>query len=98
MGSDPAVQLLAAPTRRRPRLVDEVRRRLARQSDERGDDPRDLAWQAAALDPQALTIGFARRVPTYKRLTLLLHQRERLFPEDLDKSDPWQFKNVRVIW
>jgi homospermidine synthase len=27
-----------------------------------------------------------------------LHQRERLFPEDLDKSDPWQFKNVRVIW
>jgi len=27
-----------------------------------------------------------------------LHERERLFPEDLDKSDPWQFKNVRVIW
>ncbi len=25
-----------------------------------------------------------------------LHDRERLFPEDLDKSDPWQFKNVRV--
>ena len=70
--------LLAARTRARARLVDEVRRRLARQSEERGDDPRDLAWQAAALDPRALTIGFARRVPTYKRLTLLLHQRERL--------------------
>jgi len=27
-----------------------------------------------------------------------LHERERLFPEDLDKNDPWQFKNVRVIW
>jgi len=27
-----------------------------------------------------------------------LHERERLFPEDLDKGDPWQFKNVRVIW
>jgi homospermidine synthase len=27
-----------------------------------------------------------------------LHERERLFPEDLDKSDPWQFKNVRVLW
>ena len=27
-----------------------------------------------------------------------LHERERLFPEDTDKSDPWQFKNVRVIW
>ena len=30
------------------------------------------------LDPQALTLGFARRVPTYKRLTLLLNERERL--------------------
>ena len=27
-----------------------------------------------------------------------LHERERYFPEDLDKSDPWQFKNVRVLW
>jgi homospermidine synthase len=25
-----------------------------------------------------------------------LFERERLFPEDLDKSDPWQFKNVIV--
>lgn len=25
-----------------------------------------------------------------------LTDRERLFPEDIDKSDPWQFKNVRV--
>jgi homospermidine synthase len=25
-----------------------------------------------------------------------LQDRERLFPEDLDTSDPWQFKNVRV--
>jgi len=25
-----------------------------------------------------------------------LSDRERLFPEDLDTSDPWQFKNVRV--
>ncbi|HZO23435.1 MAG TPA: saccharopine dehydrogenase C-terminal domain-containing protein [Steroidobacteraceae bacterium] len=27
-----------------------------------------------------------------------LHERERLFAEDLDKTDPWQFKNVRVLW
>jgi homospermidine synthase len=26
-----------------------------------------------------------------------LHDRERLFPEDLDRGDPWQFKNIRVI-
>jgi homospermidine synthase len=27
-----------------------------------------------------------------------LSDRERLFPEELDRSDPWQFKNVRVVW
>ncbi|MCS6948684.1 MAG: hypothetical protein NZM12_13830, partial [Steroidobacteraceae bacterium] len=26
-----------------------------------------------------------------------LTDRERLFPEDLDRTDPWQFKNVRVL-
>ncbi len=26
-----------------------------------------------------------------------LHEREELFAEDLDRSDPWQFKNVRVV-
>ncbi len=27
-----------------------------------------------------------------------LHERGRLFPEDVDTGDPWQFKNVRVTW
>ncbi|HEV8677729.1 MAG TPA: saccharopine dehydrogenase C-terminal domain-containing protein [Stellaceae bacterium] len=26
-----------------------------------------------------------------------LTDRERLFPEDLDREDPWQFKNIRVV-
>jgi homospermidine synthase len=26
-----------------------------------------------------------------------LVDRERLFPEDLDREDPWQFKNIRVV-
>jgi homospermidine synthase len=26
-----------------------------------------------------------------------LRDRERLFPEDLDRDDPWQFKNIRVV-
>ena len=30
------------------------------------------------LDPDVLTIGFARRFATYKRSTLLLHQLDRL--------------------
>ncbi len=35
-------------------------------------------WMNSILDPDVLTIGFARRVPTYKRLTLMLHDRDRL--------------------
>jgi homospermidine synthase len=26
-----------------------------------------------------------------------LTDRARLFPEDLDRADPWQFKNFRVV-
>ena len=36
------------------------------------------AWYSELLDPAVLTIGFARRVPTYKRLTLMLHDEARL--------------------
>jgi starch phosphorylase len=36
------------------------------------------AWTEQVLDPGALTIGFARRGASYKRLTLMLHDRERL--------------------
>ena len=71
-------ELFEARADARLRLVDEVRRRLAAQAVARGDDPGGRAWAASALDPQALTLGFARRVPTYKRLTLLLRERERL--------------------
>ena len=42
------------------------------------------------LDPNALTLGFARRVPTYKRLTLLLHERERLVRILNDSERPVQ--------
>jgi starch phosphorylase len=59
------------------RLIDFVRRRLARQSERRGDRS---AVEAArqALSPEALTIGFARRSATYKRSTLLLRMLDRL--------------------
>jgi starch phosphorylase len=71
-------ELFEARADARLRLVDEVRRRLARQASERGEGASESAWLGGVLDPQALTLGFARRVPTYKRLTLLLHERERL--------------------
>ena len=71
--------------------IGEVRRRLAAQAAERGGDAAgDITWLAGALDPQALTLGFARRVPTYKRLTLLLRERERLARILTDAERPVQ--------
>ena len=53
-------------------LVDEARRRTRQSWLERGASPAELGWTDEILDPDVLTIGFARRVPTYKRLTLML--------------------------
>ena len=49
-----------------------------------------LAFVDGVLDPHALTIGFARRVPTYKRLTLMLRDPERLERLLLDPERPVQ--------
>ena len=43
-----------------------------------------------SLDPEVLTIGFARRVPTYKRLTLMLRDPERLTRLLTDPERPVQ--------
>ena len=57
-------ELFEARADARLRLVGEVRRRLGAQARERGDDPAASSpGSAEALDPQALTLGFARRVP-----------------------------------
>ncbi|WP_030421362.1 glycosyltransferase family 1 protein [Streptomyces sp. SCSIO 75703] len=62
----------------RAQLVTEVRERLRASWRQRGAGTAELGWIDEALDPDVLTIGFARRVPSYKRLTLMLHDRERL--------------------
>ena len=49
-------------------LVEDVRARLRQSWLERGTSDAELGWIATAFDPNVLTIGFARRVPTYKRL------------------------------
>jgi starch phosphorylase len=48
------------------------------------------AWIEDLLDPEVLTIGFARRVPTYKRLTLMLRDPDRLKALLLDPKRPVQ--------
>lgn len=57
----------------------------------RGADAAELAWTESILDPNILTIGFARRVSTYKRLTLMLNDPERLRRILLDEERPVQF-------
>jgi starch phosphorylase len=62
----------------RERLVGEIRRRVRQSNLERGFSTVELAWTSGMFDPDVLTIGFARRVPSYKRLTLMLRDPERL--------------------
>ncbi|MGP4112052.1 alpha-glucan family phosphorylase [Streptomyces sp. 4N509B] len=62
----------------REELVGEVRARLATAWRERGAAAAERAWVAEVFDPEILTLGFARRVPSYKRLTLMLRDPERL--------------------
>jgi starch phosphorylase len=74
----------------RTRLVDEVRRRLRESWLHRGVSEAGLGWIDDAFDPDVLTIGFARRVPSYKRLTLMLSDPERLTRIVLDPERPVQ--------
>ena len=62
-------------TQARARLVEYVRHRYERRCQERGWAHRDVT---RLLDPNALTIGFARRFTGYKRPSLMLHDVERL--------------------
>ncbi len=74
----PDEELWRTHERRRERLVAFARQRLAAQLESRGAPPTEVAQAAEVLDPDALTIGFARRFATYKRATLLFRDVERL--------------------
>ncbi|MET0702259.1 MAG: glycosyltransferase family 1 protein [Mycobacterium sp.] len=71
-------------------LVEDVRARLRRSWLERGAADAELGWIGSAFDKDVLTIGFARRVPTYKRLTLMLRDPDRLEKLLLDEKRPVQ--------
>jgi glycogen phosphorylase len=74
----PAAELWETRRQMRSALVDEARRRVRSSWVKRGASPAELGWVEDVLDPDVLTIGFARRVPTYKRLTLMLRDQDRL--------------------
>ncbi|KPI00388.1 alpha-glucan phosphorylase [Actinobacteria bacterium OK074] len=74
----------------REQLVTEVRQRLHASWRQRGAGTAELGWIDGVLDPDVLTIGFARRVPSYKRLTLMLRDRDRLMDLLLHPERPVQ--------
>jgi starch phosphorylase len=86
----PSDQIWAAKRAMRENLVAEARRRTRSSWLKRGASPAELGWVDDLLDPDVLTIGFARRVPTYKRLTLMLRDPERLKKILLDPEHPVQ--------
>ncbi len=74
----------------RARFVSFARVRLRSAAESRGLSGADLSWCDRALDPNVLTIGFARRFATYKRATLLLSDPDRLKRLLLDPDRPMQ--------
>ena len=87
----PDEELWRTHERRRERLVAFARRRLKRQIKNRGGSQEELATAAEILDPNALTIGFARRFATYKRATLIFRDIDRLADIVNNKEHPVQF-------
>jgi glycogen phosphorylase len=75
----------------RTRLVNFARSRLIKQIKARGGSQSEIESAAEVLDPNALTIGFARRFATYKRATLLFRDIERFTDLISDRQHPVQF-------
>ncbi len=91
IGADvPAGDVWALRRTLRARLVEEVRRRAKVSWLHRGATEAELGWISTLFDPDVLTIGFARRVPSYKRLTLMLRDPQRLLALLLDPQRPIQ--------
>jgi len=74
----------------RERLIVFARNRLKSQMQRRGTYHTELNHAEEVLDPEALTIGFARRFATYKRGTLLLRDPQRLMKLLGDSKRPIQ--------
>jgi starch phosphorylase len=74
----PAAELWDAHLRQKAELAVFARGRLRSQFARHGEPPSELEELADVLDPNALTIGFARRFATYKRAGMIFTDIERL--------------------
>jgi starch phosphorylase len=87
----PDAELWRVHVRRREWMIAAVRRRLRDQLKGRGAPPAEIKAAEEVLDPEALTIGFARRFAPYKRATLLFRNLERVTALVANKERPVQF-------
>jgi glycogen phosphorylase len=76
--SIPDQELWAVHQQRKVEMIDFVRGRVRRQYMRHGESTQRLARAEHILDPNALTIGFARRFATYKRAMLIFHDMDRI--------------------
>ncbi len=74
----PDEELWATRTVLRTQLVDWLRERATNDRLAREEPSADVLAGASAFDPEALTLGFARRVAAYKRLTLMAFDPDRV--------------------
>jgi starch phosphorylase len=82
--------LWQAHAEQKRQMIDFLGGRLTRQAVRHGVAPEAVGDLAGALDPQALTVGFARRFATYKRADLILHDMHRLSNLLADPDRPMQ--------
>ena len=87
----PDAEVWRSRERLRERLVAATRTRLRRQLERGGAPPAAVRKADEALDPEALTIGFARRFAPYKRATLFMRNPDRLLRILSDPHRPVQF-------
>ncbi len=78
LDSVPDEDLWSAHQQQKREMIGFLEGRLARQLARHGESPTTLREVRGLLDPDALTIGFARRFATYKRADLLFSDEERL--------------------
>ncbi|MEO8352346.1 MAG: alpha-glucan family phosphorylase, partial [Chthoniobacteraceae bacterium] len=77
--------------RLKTRVIEFIRGRVRDQRERLGESPESIRKVSSLLNPEVLTIGFARRFATYKRATLLFSDPDRL-SRLLDHPDrPVQF-------
>jgi starch phosphorylase len=86
----PESALWSLRQRARKSMIDYLRTRLSRQVAGHGASQEEIGQAALVLDPDTLTMGFARRFATYKRPNLLLHDPERLLRILTNRQHPVQ--------